>query len=255
MQSETQVQEAAAEAAAEGFNAGEVIIEHVANTALDHPLIHLPAVAGIDLSVTKHVFMLWVVAALVFFVVTTTIRRYLQQDRLVPTGFMNVLESVVEFLRDSVVKPSVGDKWAATWTPLILTLFVFILFANTIGMVPIFEVLSLVDHWVLHSGEETFFNGLLHGGSTVTANFNVTAALATISFGAIIVAGSRAHGFVQHWRNLAPPGSVALSIILIPIEILGMFVRPFALTMRLAANMTGRPHRDPDDPVVRVYLH
>jgi F-type H+-transporting ATPase subunit a len=234
-----QVQEEAAEATAEGFNAGEVIIEHVANTSLDHPLIHLPAVMGVDLSVTKHVFMLWVVAALVFFIITTTIRRYLKQDRLVPSGFMNALESTVEYLRDTVVQPSVGDKWTRTWTPLILTLFTFIFAANAIGMIPVFEVLSLLDHWVLHSSEESFFYGLLHGGSTVTANFNVTAALATVTFGAIIVAGSKAHGFVQHWKNLAPPGSPALAIMLIPIEILGMFVRPFALTMRLAANMTG----------------
>lgn len=239
MQIETQVQEDAAEAVSEGFNVGEVIIEHVANTGLDHPLIHLPTVAGIDFSVTKHVFMLWVVAALVFLVITTTIRRYLKQDRLVPSGFMNVLESMVEFLLDSVVKPSVGDRWAHTWTPLILTLFVFILCANAIGMVPIFEAMNLIDHWVLHSSEGSFFNGLLHGGATTTANFNVTAALAMISFGAIIVAGSKAHGFIQHWKNLAPPGSPALAIVLVPIEILGMFVRPFALTMRLAANMTG----------------
>jgi len=239
MQIETQVQEEAAEAVSEGFNVGEVIIEHVANTGLDHPLIHLPTVAGIDFSVTKHVFMLWVVAALVFLVITPTIQRYLKQDRLVPSGFMNALEAIVEFLLDSVVKPNVGDRWAHTWTPLILTLFVFILCANAIGMVPIFEAMNLIDHWVLHSSEGSFFNGLLHGGATTTANFNVTAALAMISFGAIIVAGSKAHGFIQHWKNLAPPGSPALAIVLVPIEILGMFVRPFALTMRLAANMTG----------------
>ena len=66
------------------------------------------------------------------------------------------------------------------------------------------------------------------------------AALATITFGAIIVAGSKAHGFIKHWKNMAPPGlSPFIYIILIPIEIIGMFVRPFALTMRLAANMTG----------------
>jgi F-type H+-transporting ATPase subunit a len=68
----------------------------------------------------------------------------------------------------------------------------------------------------------------------------VTAALAVITFGAIIVAGSKAHGFVAHWKNLVPHGLAwPLYIILIPIEIMGMFVRPFALTMRLAANMTG----------------
>ena len=239
-QIEEQVGEQAAEAAAEGFNAGEVIIEHVANSSLEHPLIHLPTIAGIDFSVTKHVFMLWVVAALVFLIVTVTVRRYLRQDRLVPSGFMNALESVVEFIRDSVARPSVGDKWTNTWTPLLLTLFVFILCANAIGMIPVFEVLGLLNHWVLHASEESFVGLLLHGGSTATANFNVTAALAMISFFAIIVAGSRAHGAVQHWKNLVPHGvSPALAVALIPIEILGMLVRPFALTMRLAANMTG----------------
>jgi F-type H+-transporting ATPase subunit a len=240
MMQTAQVQEQVAEAAAEGFNAGEVIIEHVANSGLDHPLIHLPTIAGIDFSVTKHVFMLWVVATLVFLIVTVTVRRYLRQDRLVPSGFMNALESVVEFIRDSVAQPSVGEKWTKTWTPLLLTLFVFILSANAIGLIPVFEVLGLLNHWVLHAGEESFLGLLLHGGSTATSNFNVTAALATISFFAIIVAGSKAHGVVQHWKNLVPHGvSPALAVALIPIEILGMLVRPFALTMRLAANMTG----------------
>src|ERR671921_495782 len=75
---------------------------------------------------------------------------------------------------------------------------------------------------------------------TATGNFNVTAALATITFFAIIVAGARAHGFVQHWKNMIPHGLPwPIYFILIPIEVMGMFVRPFALTMRLAANMTG----------------
>jgi F-type H+-transporting ATPase subunit a len=235
-----QVQEHAAEAAQEGFNAGETIIEHVANSGLDHPLIHLPTIGGIDFSVTKHVFMLWLVATLVFVVVTFVVRRYIRQDRLVPSGFMNALETVVEFIRDSVVRPSVGDKWTMTWTPLLLTLFAFILTANAIGMIPLFEVLGLLNHWVLHASDESFLGRLLHGGATATSNFNVTAALAVVSFFAIIVAGSKAHGAVQHWKNLVPHGvSPFLAVALIPIEILGMLVRPFALTMRLAANMTG----------------
>jgi F-type H+-transporting ATPase subunit a len=235
-----QVQEHAAEAAQEGFNAGETIIEHVANSGLDHPLIHLPTIGGIDFSVTKHVFMLWFVATLVFVVVTFVVRRYIRQDRLVPSGFMNALETVVEFIRDSVVRPSVGDKWTMTWTPLLLTLFAFILTANAIGMIPVFEVLGLLNHWVLHASDESFLGRLLHGGATATSNFNVTAALAVVSFFAIIVAGSKAHGAVQHWKNLVPHGvSPFLAVALIPIEILGMLVRPFALTMRLAANMTG----------------
>jgi F-type H+-transporting ATPase subunit a len=64
--------------------------------------------------------------------------------------------------------------------------------------------------------------------------------LATVTFFAIIIAGTKAHGFIQHWKNLVPHGLPwPVYIILIPIEIIGMFVKPFALTMRLAANMTG----------------
>jgi F-type H+-transporting ATPase subunit a len=93
---------------------------------------------------------------------------------------------------------------------------------------------------VLHTGPDSFVKHVVHGGTTATANYNVTAALATITFGAIIVAGSRAHGFLKHWKNIVPHGLPGfVYIILIPIEILGMFVRPFALTMRLAANMMG----------------
>ena len=233
------VQEHAA-GAAERFNAGETIIEHVSNSSLDHPLIQLPTMLGINFSVTKHVFMLWLVAATVFVVVTWTVRRYLKQGGLIPRGPMNALEAVVEYVRDSIVLPNVGRKWVNTWTPLILTFFFFILFANAIGLIPIFEVLGLFDHWVLHTAEDSFAKQLLHGGTTATANFNVTAALATITFGAIILAGTKAHGFVKHWKNLVPHGlAPVLYVILIPIEVMGMFVRPFALTMRLAANMTG----------------
>jgi F-type H+-transporting ATPase subunit a len=231
---------AAAPGAAEKFNAGETIIEHVSNSGIDHPLIHLPKVLGIDFSVTKHVLMLWIVSGLVLVSVTWAVRRYLTQSRPVPSGFMNGLEAIVEFIRDAIVLPNVGKKWVNTWTPLILTLFLFILSANAIGLFPIFEVIALTDRWVLHTASGSFIGQLIHGGTTVTGNFNVTAALAVITFGAIIVAGSKAHGFVKHWVNIVPHGlNPAIYIILIPIEVLGMFVRPFALTMRLAANMTG----------------
>ena len=227
-------------AASEGFNAGETIINHVSNSSLDHPLIHLPTIAGIDLSVTKHVFMLWFVAAVVFVLVTTVVRRFLSSGRPVPTGFMSALEAVVVYIRDEIVQPNVGRKWVATWTPLMLTFFLFILTANAIGLVPVFDVVALIDHYVLHTAPDSFLKNVVHGGTTVTANFNVTAALAMITFGAIIVAGTKAHGFVKHWMNLVPHGLAwPIYILLIPIEIMGMFVKPFALTMRLAANMTG----------------
>ena len=228
------------EHADEGFNAGEVIIGHVANGGFDHPIIHLPPIFGIDFSVTKHVFMLWFVATLVFLVVTVATRRYLRQDRMVPSGFMNGLEFVVQYVRDSIVLPNVGSKFVMTWTPLILTLFVFILGANLVGLIPIFDLLGLIDYTVLHTEEHSVIKNIVHGGTTATANFNVTAALASITFVSIIIAGTKAHGFVKHWVNLVPSGLAwPLYILLIPIEVMGMFVKPFALTMRLAANMTG----------------
>jgi F-type H+-transporting ATPase subunit a len=231
---------AASQAEPEKFDAGRTIIEHVSNSSPEHPLIQLPTIFGIDLSVTKHVFMLWLVATIVFVTVTWLVRRYLRQDRLVPTGSMNALEFIVEFVRDTIVTPNVGRKWTNTWTPLIVTFFLFILVANAIGLVPIFELLGLIDHSLLHTSEHSFINRLQHGGTTVTANYNVTAALATITFFAIIAAGAKAHGFFTHWKNLAPGGMAwPLYFLLIPIEIMGMFVRPFALTMRLAANMVG----------------
>ena len=101
----------AASAAADGkFNAGETIIGHVANSPLEHPLIHLPKVMGIDFSVTKHVLMLWIVAAVIFIGITWIVRRYLRHtpDRLVPSGAAAALEGAVEFVRDSIVQPNVG---------------------------------------------------------------------------------------------------------------------------------------------------
>jgi F-type H+-transporting ATPase subunit a len=210
-----------AEAAKEGFNAGELIIEHVSNTSVDDPLIHLPRVFGVDMSVTKHVFMEWVVAAILFVGITWLVRRYIAQERLIPGRAASLLEIALEFVRDSIAAPNLGDKWVRAWTPMLLTLFLFIFTCNLMGVIPLFDVLELLN-------------------STATGNYNVTAALATVAFFAIIVAGTQAHGFVKHWKNLVPAGLPwPIYIMLIPIEILGMFVRPFALTMRLAANMAG----------------
>src|SRR5262245_27805616 len=90
----------AADAAPGAFDAGQTIIGHVANSSREHPLIHLPTWMGIDFSVTKHVFMLWVVAATLFVAITWLVRRYVRQDadRLVPGGAMNALEATVEFV-------------------------------------------------------------------------------------------------------------------------------------------------------------
>src|SRR5204863_7905649 len=148
------------------FHAGGAIIEPVSNSSHDHPIIALPRLLGIDFSVTKHVFMLWLVAAVVFGVITWTVQRYLRQDRPIPSGFMNGLEAVVEFVRDTIVEPNVGRKWVLSWTPLILTFFLFIVSANAIGLIPIFEVVALLDRWVLHTADHSFIKQIVHGGTT-----------------------------------------------------------------------------------------
>ena len=232
----------AAHGAEEGFNAGEVIIDHVSNSSLDHPIVHLPHILGIDFSVTKHVMMMWLVSGFLFLVITMATRAYLKQERRIPTGFMNGLEWLVQSIRDSIVLPNVGAKFVNTWTPLMLTLFVFILACNVVGLIPMFETLGMVDRFVLGNSpeSESLINSVLHGGTTATANYNVTAALATITFFSIMIAGTMAHGFIKHWKNLVPSGlAKPVYALLIPIELMGMFVKPFALTMRLAANMTG----------------
>jgi len=150
---------------------------------------------------------------------------------------------VVKFVRDSIVQPNIGSKYTEMWAPMILTFFFFILFANGIGLIPIFDLLGALNRFIFQvpaSDDHNIINALLHGGVTATGNFNVTAALAVITFFTILIAGTRAHGFINHWKNLAPPGLPwPVYLILIPIEIIGMLVKPFALTMRLAANMTG----------------
>ena len=227
------------QAAKEGFNAGETIIEHVANSSHEHPLIHLPSLFGIDMSVTKHVLMLWIVAALVFTIVTVVVRRYLKQDRLVPSGFMTALEIGVEYVRDEIVRPNVGNKHVNGWSPLLLSIFFFILAANLIGLFPVFDALALLNHTVLHLPEESFLTRVTQGGITATGNFNVTAALATITFFSIIIAGTRAHGFVQHWKNLVPHGvPLWLYPLLVPLEVIGLATDSVVDGVKLQSRVT-----------------
>ena len=183
---------------------GDYIIHHISNSDIHHPILQLPTIFGIDFSVTKHVLMLWVVSAIVGMVVLIPVRSYLKRKNDVPRGMGNAVEAVVMFIRDSVVKPNVGPKWVDTWAPIILTFFFFILTANTIGLIPIFDILGAMGRLVFNvspHNEHSLIYALLHGGATATGNFVVTAALASITFVCIMIAGTKAHGFVQHWKN------------------------------------------------------
>ena len=219
---------------------GPNIIHHVSNSDIAHPIIHLPSFFGIDFSVTKHVLMLWIVALIVSIVVILPVRKYLSSNGKKKSNWVTLIEYIVEFVKDTIAAPNVGPNWVMTWTPLFLTFFFFILFANGIGMIPIFDTIGLLDRFLLKTDSNSIINNLLHGGVTATGNFNVTAGLATVTFFSIIIAGVKKHGFIKHWSNLVPHGLAwPVYIILIPIELMGLFVKPFALTMRLAANMTG----------------
>ena len=224
-------------------NVGDYILDHISNSSLENDLIlELPIIFGINFSVTKHVLMIWLTSVIVALVVIIPTRIFLRSKNKVPTGISNGIEAIVSFIKDSIVKPNIGSKWSDTWAPLILTYFFFILVSNGIGLIPIFDFIGASSRFLfgINNGENSFANKLLHGGVTATGNFWVTSALSTITFVSIIIAGTMAHGFINHWKNLVPKGLAwPVYIILIPIEIIGMFVKPFALTMRLAANMTG----------------
>ena len=219
---------------------GPNIIHHVSNSDISHPIIQLPKLFGIDFSVTKHVFMLWIVAIIVSIVIVVPVRAYLSSNGKKKSNWVTFIEYIVEFVKDTISSPNVGPNWVMTWTPLFLTFFFFILFANGIGMIPIFDTIGLLDRFLLKTDSHSTINNMLHGGVTATGNFNVTGGLAVVTFFSIIIAGVKKHGFIKHWKNLVPHGLAwPVYIILIPIELMGLFVKPFALTMRLAANMTG----------------
>ena len=197
---------------------GEIILHHVTND-LNYKFLDLH-LFGYDISITKHVIMLWIAASLTVGLAVWATGRYRKNIDAQPKGLSHIFEILMNFIREDIVNPNIGVSYGKMWTPLITTYFIFILICNFLGMIPFFDLIP-------------------GGSSTVTGNFNTTAGLASITFFAIIIAGTMKHGFLGYWKNMIPSGVPApVLLILIPIEILGMFVRPFALTMRLGANMT-----------------
>jgi len=184
-------------------NIGDVILHHV----LDAKILS-NKILGIDFSITKHVLMMWIAAALVIFV----FRYAFREQRTVPSGIANLLEAIIVFLRDEVVLPNMGEE-GRRYLPYLLTVFFFILFCNLLGLIPF--------------------------AATATGNISVTAALAIMSLIMIQVGGIREYGLKHHLQNLIPPGlPFWLLPIMIPVEIMGQLTKPFALCIRLFANMT-----------------
>lgn len=180
--------------------------------------VHLGALP-LDLSPTKHVVFL-VLAAVLLLLVLIPIggmmrRRYTEQA---PTGFANAVEAMVLFFRDEVVRRNIGHG-ADRYTAYILTLFFFILTMNLLGLVPF--------------------------GATPTGNLAVTGALALATFVVTEISGMRELGFKGYMGTIfyAPPGlgpvgRALMLLVMTPVELLGKLTKPFALMIRLFANMT-----------------
>jgi len=180
--------------------------------------IHLGSMT-LNLSPTKYVFFV-VLAAIVSLAVFIPVGRALRArytDRA-PHGFANAMEAMIIYFRDEVVRRTIGHG-ADVYTPYILTLFFFILFMNLFGIVPF--------------------------GASATGNLSVTGALAILTFILVEVSGMLSLGFKGYMRTIfyAPPGlnpagKAIMLVVMTPVEILGKLAKPFALAIRLFANMT-----------------
>jgi F-type H+-transporting ATPase subunit a len=174
--------------------------------------VHLPQfhLFGIDMSITKHVVFMWLAVVILVALFIKVSKSY--KKSLIPSGVTNFTEVLVLFVRDEIVKPTIGHGFEK-FLPYLLTVFFFILTCNFIGLIPY--------------------------GATATGNIAVTATLATLSFFVIQIGGIMKNGLFGYFKGLLPHG---LPMWLIPImfvvELLGLFTKPFALAIRLFANMT-----------------
>ena len=172
----------------------------------------------LDFSPTKHVVFMWL-AAVLCLAVFIPIGRAMKgkYTNKAPSGLANAMEAMILYFRDEVVRRNIGHG-ADAYTGYILTLFFFILAMNVFGLLPF--------------------------GATATGNFMVTGALALVTFVVTEISGMRALGFGGYMRTIfyAPPGlnpvgQAIMLVILTPVEFLGKLTKPFALMIRLFANM------------------
>jgi F-type H+-transporting ATPase subunit a len=195
-----------AHATAPGADAGHgdpatVIMHH----ATDGPLKIGPLVLP-----SKHLVFLFFAAALVIAFAQLAVRSY--RGGRIPRGLGAAVEGLMLFIRDEIAETNIGHGDGRKFTPLLCSFFSFILVAALLGLMPF--------------------------SATSTGNLAVTMGLALVSFAAQQYAGISKYGVAGHFHNLIPPGLPAwLLPIMIPVEILSMFTKPFALMIRLFANM------------------
>jgi len=162
----------------------------------------------IDFSITKNVLSMLISVVLLLVIMTNVAKKYKKNGVMkAPSGFQNALEPVIGFIRDEVGKPNLGHKYMR-YMPLLLTIFFFIWINNLLGLLP--------------------------GGANFTGNIAVTACLAIVSFLVMIFSGNK-----HFWGHLFNPPGVPLGVkfLLVPIEIISLFIKPIALMIRLFANI------------------
>lgn len=161
-----------------------------------------------DFSITRNVVQMFIALGLLVWLMTSIAKRYRtgQGITTAPKGWQNAIEPVITFVRDEVAKPNIGHKYRR-FMPLLLTIFFFILINNIVGLIP--------------------------GSANVTGNIAFTAVLGVIAFLVIAFSGNK-----HYWGHiLNPPVPFGIKFIMIPVEILSIFTKPFALIIRLFANM------------------
>lgn len=183
------------------------IYERLTNGAVVRP---------IDLSITKVVAQIWIVVIILICIFMSCARWYRNRDEKsnAPDGFVGMMEMLVMIIYDDLIKPSVGEKHYKSYAPYLLTVFFFILTVNIIGLIPIFP-----------------------GGTNVTGNINITLFLAVCTMLAINLFGNK-----EYWKEIfwpeVPLFLKAYPLPIMPvIELFGVFTKPFALMIRLFANM------------------
>ena len=172
-------------------------------------------VRPLDLSITKTVAQIWIVVFVLLGIFSYCARWYKNRDEKseAPGGFVGAMEMIVMLINDDVVKSSIGEKHYKCFAPYLLTVFFFILTANLIGLLPIFP-----------------------GGANVTGNINITLFLAVCTMIAVNLFGNKEYWKDIFWPHV--PFFLKVPVPLMPvIELFGVFTKPFALMIRLFANM------------------
>lgn len=165
-----------------------------------------------DFSITKNVAALLFSIALMLWMFLSVAKSYSKRKGQAPKGMQSFMEPLILFVRDEIARPSIGEKKYMKFMPFLLTVFFFIWINNLLGLVPI-----------------------LPGGANLTGNIAVTLTLAVFTFLITLFVANK-----NYWHHIfAMPGvPVWVLFLLTPIEILGIFLRPFVLMIRLFANIT-----------------